>query len=453
MNVSKQERDLQPAIYSIYPENKKEPKVFTFFNVNCLKYSENNGEKTLWGNKMKARRTSYIVLGICMFLLLISFTNCDNSGSKIEFTPSSSSLSSSNPSDPTDTDPADTNSTDDSSNPTNDESVDADIITSNNYKTVSQTVNVSTQNKVDVLVVIDNSGSMGFEQSNMSDRFNKFLDELKDLDWQIGIITTDVSQDSNTRKIDSSKRNGRFLEFRQETNNFFNLYKTYKYTGKYILNSKTEEAQDLFSATIQRENEIGDGDEQGIAATYQAIERSQESDNTDNSPNVNFFRSDSTLAVIVVSDENETGSDEQNDPDSLIEFVNETFPNKNFVFHSIIIKSDDKDCLDENGTIGKYGVTYEKLSEKTGGLIGSVCEEDYSSQLSEMGKATVDIVNEVTLECAPVAKSDGTPDLEIETADKSTPPSFQVKDKRVSLSKSLPAGQNIFKYKCSSEYL
>lgn len=35
---------------------------------------------------MKARRASYIVLGICMFLLFISFNNCDNSGRKIEFT-------------------------------------------------------------------------------------------------------------------------------------------------------------------------------------------------------------------------------------------------------------------------------------------------------------------------------------------------------------------------------
>ena len=58
------------------------------------------------------------------------------------------------------------------------------------------TVNPATT-KVDVLVVVDNSGSMSVEQSNMGMRFASFLSRLQGLDWQVGIVTTDV-QTNNT---------------------------------------------------------------------------------------------------------------------------------------------------------------------------------------------------------------------------------------------------------------
>ena len=67
-------------------------------------------------------------------------------------------------------------------------------------------IEVTETNQADVIVVIDNSASMRFEQANMAQRFSSLLDGMKGLDWTLGIITTDVSEDA-------PKKDGRFLEF------------------------------------------------------------------------------------------------------------------------------------------------------------------------------------------------------------------------------------------------
>jgi hypothetical protein len=43
---------------------------------------------------------------------------------------------------------------------------------------------------VDILVVIDDSGSMDKEQVNLSTKLNELLVSIKDADWQVSVITT-----------------------------------------------------------------------------------------------------------------------------------------------------------------------------------------------------------------------------------------------------------------------
>ncbi|MCK6598726.1 MAG: hypothetical protein L6Q37_10210, partial [Bdellovibrionaceae bacterium] len=45
--------------------------------------------------------------------------------------------------------------------------------------------------KIDILFVIDNSGSMEYEQKSMAQRTSQFLTLLHGLDFQIAITTTD----------------------------------------------------------------------------------------------------------------------------------------------------------------------------------------------------------------------------------------------------------------------
>src|SRR5690606_8968839 len=49
--------------------------------------------------------------------------------------------------------------------------------------------------RVDILLVDDNSGSMSAEQNLLAQRFSTFISRLSGLDWQIGITTTDVTND------------------------------------------------------------------------------------------------------------------------------------------------------------------------------------------------------------------------------------------------------------------
>lgn len=298
---------------------------------------------------------------------------------------------------------------------------------------VNQSISVTGSNKADILVVIDNSGSMNPEQKNMAERFSTFLNIISDLDWQLSIITTDVTRDRYLR-------DGRFIAYNG-------------LTDTYILNSKMDPAltRSAFSSTIQRPANEGSWDEQGIAATYRAIERSQEATLSVNAPNRSFFRANSALGVIVVSDADETnssGTTERNIPENLVKLVNSTWPGKPFAFHSIVVKSGDSACLGQSGNEG-YGVTYESLSRLTGGLIGSVCAPDYAGQLTDIGKGVIDLVSSVTLECSPLDTSnDGLPDVALTLEGGSAPPSYTLEGLKLSFSSPLPQGQHTLSYAC-----
>lgn len=300
-------------------------------------------------------------------------------------------------------------------------------------KNVNQTIAVNQNNKVDVLVVIDNSGSMGPEQQNMANRFSAFIDQLSGLDWQIGIITTDVSSNA-------AKKDGRFLEFSG-------------LSGKFIIDSSMNltSAKNAFAATIQRPYSEGSGYEQGIAASYRAIERSQIVDNQINLPNVAFFRPGSALAIIVVTDANETnssGTQLRNIPENLVNLVHTTFPGKPFAFHSIIVKSGDINCLNQSGNEG-YGTAYEQASALTGGIVGSVCELNYTTQLSSMGKAVVDLIKSVNLQCLPLdTDDDQLPNFSFLLADGTTNPVFTLDGLKLNFTNFLPIGSNQINYTC-----
>ncbi len=297
----------------------------------------------------------------------------------------------------------------------------------------SQIATVREFNKFDVLVVIDNSGSMQTEQANMAARFGTFLDQFAGLDWQVAIVTTDISSDKNLA-------DGRLIQMESATNT-------------YVINSKMDlaKAKSLFAATIKRP-EVGSSYEQGIGAAYRAIQRSADATKAVNAPNVGFFRSDAALAILVVTDADETppsGTKTLNTPQGLVTLVKTTWASqKTFTYHSIIVKSGDTACLGSNGN-ESVGLSYEQISKLTGGLIGTVCATDYGSQLSGMAQATADLQKSATLNCLPLdTDGDGKANITVETADGSATPPYVVSGLNVMFETSLPVGDNKIKYVC-----
>ncbi len=297
----------------------------------------------------------------------------------------------------------------------------------------TQLVMVNENKKIDVMVVIDNSGSMAYEQANMAQRFGTFLDQLAGYNWQVGIVTTDVSGDA-------VRKDGRLLELSGMT-------------GQYVLNSSMPlaNAKTAFAATIQRPANEGSGNEQGIAASVRAIQRSQAPTVAVNAPNVALFRADAALAAIVVTDADETnpaGTQSQNMPQTLVNLVKATWSAKAFAFHSIIVKPGDTACVGINGNEG-YGYAYDSLSKLTGGLIGSVCETDYAAQLKNIGVKTVELVRSANLECPPLdTNGDGKADVAIVTADMSPAPGYVIEGMKITFDKALPLGNNTLTYTC-----
>ncbi len=301
-------------------------------------------------------------------------------------------------------------------------------------KLVAKQMNVdvtsTTNKKLDVLVVIDNSGSMATEQGNMAQRFNTFIDQLNGLDWQVGIVTTDLSgsgslKDGNLIPFSSNGISGRILTSAMDIN----------------------AAKAAFANTIQRP-ETGSGDEQGIGAAYRAVERSQ----TAGSDNAALFRPDGALAIVIVTDANETPTNgnftARNDPAQLLSLVKRLWPQKSVNVHSIIVKSGDSVCLQKDGN-ESYGTVYEAASSATGGIIGTVCATDYSSQLTLIGQTAAGLVNSITLECTPVdGTGDGIVDIAIRNPNLAYITNYSLKGVQIKLSAPLEIGRTSVNYFC-----
>ena len=302
------------------------------------------------------------------------------------------------------------------------------------------TVNAPT-NKVDVLVVIDNSGSMSLEQSNMASRFSTFINKLKGLDWQVGIVTTDLRTDTEN----SDLKDGRLLYFSGVKRNLI------KSTDALAT------AQDAFAATIQRPAKEGSGNEQGVAATYRALERAL----SNQAPNVGLVRPGAALSVILVSDSDETvaGNDKTGDvstfgpknmPDLLLNFVKSNYAGKTFKYNSIIVRDNDLACLNLKDSGNEaYGKNYQKMTNLTSGVLGSVCENDYGNQLSVIGDSTAEQIKIVALDCSPAdVNGDGSADLKVVDSAGAAVTNYVLNGSMVTFNANLPVGSYKFTYKC-----
>lgn len=246
------------------------------------------------------------------------------------------------------------------------------------YKSMVHNVKVNEYNKVDILFVIDNSGSMEYEQKSMASRVRNFLDVVKGLDWQIAVTTTDPSN--------KTYGDGRLVTMKGLTNTF-------------ILNSSMSDAtaRDVLSNTLQR-TETGSGSEQGIYAAYRAVERSVEGTNS------NFIRSDAQLAVVLISDEDESANGVKNDPANFVKYIQTQFNGqKAMSYHSVITRPGDEACL--NGEGYSYGHRFAAMAQMTGGVIGDVCAADYSAQVQGIAEGVRNTLKSITLSCTPVVDS------------------------------------------------
>ncbi len=246
-------------------------------------------------------------------------------------------------------------------------------------RAVTSTYHVNDYKKVDILFVIDNSGSMAYEQKSMAKRVSNFMTLLPGLDWQIAVTTTDP-------RSAAIGGDGQFLKFTGLTN-------------QYIINSSMDPqlAQTVLGNTLQRP-ETGSGSEQGINAVYRAVSRSQSNSNPQH---VQFFREGAAFAVVVISDEDESDNRPANDPGNLLNLIGTVFHGqKNFTFHSIITIPKDTQCL--NGEGESYGTRYETISKMTSGIVGSVCASDYAAQVQNIANDVRNMVKALTLSCQPV---------------------------------------------------
>ena len=290
----------------------------------------------------------------------------------------------------------------------------------NRYELVTKqfAFNVNEDRPIDILFVIDNSKSMSEQRENLSERIDGFLQKVKGLDWQIGVISTEIERgnlgDILTEQAseDNDYKSGRLIPFEED------LYILHS-----DMNMDFEQFLDLLQETMQTIPVDSKGDEQAIYSTALAIERALAGQREEQ-----FFRPGAHLSVVVLSDEDENSNGGyekgvlvnpiQYTPSDFLTFAkNSLGVDKEILWHSIVIMSGDEECrkkTKEQGTPAYYGRHYEELSTLTGGVIGSICNENYADLLKNIGQTVKDLQNTISLECAPEDDNlDGRPDLSI----------------------------------------
>jgi hypothetical protein len=210
--------------------------------------------------------------------------------------------------------------------------------------------------KLDVLVVIDNSGSMEQERLELSDKMTVLLSQVEKADWQIGIVTTD--QEPYNRVL-----------FKQRMD---------------LIKKGEANAAGRFAQIINGYEDSSNGLEQHFLQTVNAL------NGTYSDP---WVRDGSTVVVVYVSDEdNCSDGDDCAGADANAAHVT--------------------DYLSSIRTLGKdakaYGIYWQpgttcatgfaqanKLAEvvtATNGKAGSICDADYAPTLSNISKDIAQII-------------------------------------------------------------
>lgn len=147
--------------------------------------------------------------------------------------------------------------------------------------------------KIDILWVIDTSGSMGEEQQALADNFEYFISDFlsKNYDFRIAVTTTAAWQDL-------FNPSGTKAEFRQCPPGTVPPHPDC--TGYPIIDKNTPNPAEVFVTNIMQ-GTSETGDERSFQSMQAALEKSLDSE----SVNFNFHRPDAFLAVVIVSDEDD----------------------------------------------------------------------------------------------------------------------------------------------------
>lgn len=232
---------------------------------------------------------------------------------------------------------------------------------------------VATGGKVDILFIIDNSPSMDKEQKKLSEKLKAFIPGIKNLDWQMGFTTTDVSNGKYGLK-------GSLLELAG-------------HPGKTVLDNSYADADQVFLKTVRRPEMNGcfigcpSSDEQPLKASILSMQKHL-------TENANFYRSDADLVIIVLSDEDElsTGPSKATKPQAVVDSFHAIFGfEKQLSVYGIIIEPGDQACYDDqksaNFQDAWFGTHVKELARITKGFTGSICADDYTTHLQNISNS------------------------------------------------------------------
>lgn len=282
--------------------------------------------------------------------------------------------------------------------------------------------NGQTHKSVDVLFVVDNSGSMLEEQEKLGQRLSSFIASLSAVDWQIGITTTDTS--AGTYGIKGSL-----------VTLFGSSERILKPTSPNYANTFMHSVVRRESIDCQNSGVCPTNNEEPLRAIQLAIDKR-------NSNNAGFFRDNADLAVVILSDEDEmsSGPPEATKPSEVLAHFNSVWgSSKKISVYGIIVEPGDSACYNEQYlTAGTYGYHAAELAALTGGVTGSICDTDYSDNLSKIGENVNKLLNYVVL-----ANDPDTQDLDLVISPYDPHLTWSIEGRRITFNKAPAQGTRV----------
>ena len=218
---------------------------------------------------------------------------------------------------------------------------------------------------VDILWVIDDSGSMADNQAALAQNFQIFIDQFltKNINFKMAITTTDGT----------TSRNGKMVG---DTNLL---------TQTAALNNKSEFLSN-FSRWV-KVGTYGSGTEQGLKCASSFFDRYGTS----------FLRKDAFLAIVFLSDEEDQS--EKKVPEYLAKFLS-LKENKGMVkAYSIVTQKIPKHASWES-----IGTRYNSISQSTNGSSSDITS-NFGTTLQDMGGTIVNLVDQFALSETPYGNS------------------------------------------------
>lgn len=232
---------------------------------------------------------------------------------------------------------------------------------------------------VDVLWVVDNSGSMVNERERLASSFEHFVRLLatRRIDYHVGVISTDVTGSGPARQ------GGELVEI----------------DGVRFITPDTPDGVEVFRAMVDFEPGRS-RQEQGFEAMRLALSEPRRS-----GINGGFLRPESALAVVVVSDEDDGSF---GPPDHFARFLLHTRRpgDERLATLSAIVGPLPDGCVPEGeaqifGADADPAERYIEASQISGGLVGSICETDFAPVLEALGRRVSNLQRTFPLSSVP----------------------------------------------------
>jgi hypothetical protein len=221
--------------------------------------------------------------------------------------------------------------------------------------------------EVDILLVVDNSCSMGDEQEQLGEGFADFVRffEVAEVDYHIAITTTDM--------------------FNTGPGNSGALARTG--SGVQVIDRDTEDAEQVFDELVNVGIE-GSGSEMGLRAALSAL-----TPPLSEGVNDGFLREDALLSVIFVSDEEDYSVGPVNSYLNALREVKGQRSRDAFNASGLIgVDPDTGEPVNCGGSAqgqgADAGFRYHDVAVQSGGVVGSICEDELNDIVEEMGLAS-----------------------------------------------------------------